>query len=325
MNSLAVSEVNSNAQLNTSAQRTVDYYRPILGTVIGLDQLQTGINYFSNNGFMFGQTLGIDVQGRTETNTQSPQPGIVAFAHELGVMQEKLVMPRLDAHTNKVLVVEDQTTLQYDQSQGRTVGFDSKEDTTLIDALIIKETPETKDVVLGIHGADCPAIVGSAELADGTRVIFGLHAGRKGCLSGIVENTASELIKLGVVPGSVRIAIGPGGQTLELPIETIKKEASINEHIETSNIWEQSAMISYSKVASGEDMVIYDNQADVIRRAQLVFGPLLADAGCTIIDANTLTSEGLRSYRAMTIASSAGDEVRKQEKFGRNAIFTRFN
>ena len=72
-------------------------------------------------------------------------------------------------------------------------------------------------------------------------------------------------------------------------------------------------------------MVIYDNQADVIRRAQILLGPILAVNGSSIIDANTLTTQGLRSYRAMSVADNLNDKQMQQEKMGRNALFTFFN
>ncbi|MBP9812999.1 laccase domain-containing protein [Candidatus Saccharibacteria bacterium] len=320
-----VSEINSNSQFNANTQRTVDLLRPRCTNLINYNQLEYGINYFENNGFIFGQTRGINVQAIELEDGTTPQPGIVNFAHELGISQDKLVMPRLDRHTNKVLVIESASRLVHDKSQGRTVGYDPEHDTTYIDSLIVIESPETEGIVLGIHGADCPGIVGSGKLNNGNRFIFGLHAGRKGCLSGIIENTARELHRLGVINGSVRIAIGPGGQTLELPIETIQKEAATNQNQSTTSIWKESAVISYSKLSDRKKMVIYDNQADVIRRAQILLGPILAVNGSSIIDANTLTTQGLRSYRAMSVADNLNDKQMQQEKMGRNALFTFFN
>lgn len=325
MNSLRVTDTHPNAQLNTSTHLTADLLRPRTGAVLDIDQLSPGLNYFDMYGHsVFGQTLGLDVQGRALDDGVTPQPGIVDFARQLCIQQDQLVMPRLDQHTTDVLVVDNRDQLLYDTAEGRVVGYNPAKDTTYIDALIIKESPETAGMVLGIAGADCPAIVGSARLQDGKRVIFGIHAGRKGCLGGIVENTAVALLEQGVIAGSVRIAIGPGGQTLELPLSVVQKEASANKHVASVGIWKQSAVSRFNAIDTRNPMIIYDNQADVIRRAQLAFGGLVAPSGCTIIDANTLTDRGLKSYRATTIAKAAGDHATVQEKTGRNALFTRF-
>lgn len=328
MNSLRVTDTHPNAQLNTSTHRTAELLRPKAGNIISASELGIGINYFGMYGRnVFGQTYGIDVQGRTLEDGVTPQPGITEFAQNLGVRPDQLIMPRLDKHTTKVLVVKDRDQLCFVAAQGCSVGYDRTTDNTFIDALIIKENPETSQMVLGIHGADCPAIVGFAGLSDGTKVMFGLHAGRKGCLGGIVENTANVLLQMGVVSGSVRMAIGPGGQTLELPLDTVQAEAAVNSHDSTQGIWKNSAVVRYNGADSRKPMIIYDNQADVIRRVQIVFGDLglLAPSGCYVIDANTLTDEKLKSYRASTIAKAAGDEASVQNKFGRNALFARFN
>lgn len=324
MNALRVTEVNLDAQLNASTQNYADSLRPTNSNIITVDQLEYGVNYFRNRDFIFGQTFAVDVQPRTLSDGITPQPGVIEFAHELGIEQEQLIMPKLDNHTANVLVVDSPSQLQYIAAEGRNVGYDENINTTFIDALIIKESEETRDYVLAVGGADCPTVIGSAILIDGTRVIFGVHAGRKGCLGGIVENTAERLLSIGVVPGTVNIAVGPGGQTLELPLAIIEKEAGANQHPDTLDIWQESIAGEHSSIASKEHMVIYDNQADVIRRAQLAFQDLLAQDGMTIIDANTLTVPGLKSYRATTIAKKVGDIDSEQSKVGRNALFTRF-
>lgn len=319
-----ISPTNKNVHYNSGVLRLAEIGRPLSGYVLNSSDLDPGINYFENNGFIFGQTAEINVQPIPLFEENEPQPGITEFASELGIEQNQLVMPRLDKHTNKVLLVNGLDDLLYEQSEGRSVGFDSKENDTYFDSLIIQESEHTKEIVLAITGADCPSVVGKAVLDTGNRVIFGIHAGRKGCLSGIIEKTADKLNIMGVLPGTIQLAVGPGGQALELPLKTIKQEAELNEFSETKDLWALSTITKYSMLSNKQEVVVYDNQADVIRRTILSFGDLLSPNGLSIIDANTVTTDGLKSYRAMTIASKIEDESLKNQKIGRNALFTRF-
>ncbi len=323
-NTAGISPTNKNVHYNAGILRAGEITRHLEGCVVKESDLTPGINYFENHGFRFGQTAYIDVQPIASTDQELPQPGIIQFAKDLGIRQDQLVMPKLDRHTNKVLLVNSQKELKLERLEGRSVGFNLEENNTFIDSLIIQETEQTKDIVLAITGADCPSVVGRALLDTGDRVIFGIHAGRKGCLGGIVENTAEKLKVIGVLPGTVQLAVGPGGQALELPLETIEQEAALNLSSLTQDLWHKSSVISYSTRTDRKTMVIYDNQADVIRRTTISFNNLLASDGLSIIDANTVTSDRLKSYRAMTIAANSNNEVLKRSKIGRNALFTRF-
>src|SRR5579862_4251101 len=60
--------------------------------------------------------------------------------------------------------------------------------------------------VLGILTADCaPVLLADAK----ARVVGAAHAGWRGALAGIVDNTVQAMVKLGAEPGRIRAAVGP--------------------------------------------------------------------------------------------------------------------
>jgi len=76
------------------------------------------------------------------------------------------------------------------------------EDGPEADALVTKE----KGIALGILTADCAPIL-FADVKAG--VIGAAHAGWRGALTGIIENTVAAMEKLGATRGSIQAAIGP--------------------------------------------------------------------------------------------------------------------
>lgn len=64
----------------------------------------------------------------------------------------------------------------------------------------------TADVFVGVLTADCvPVLIASPK----TRTVAALHAGWRGAVSGIVQNTIDSFIKLGHRPDELIAAIGP--------------------------------------------------------------------------------------------------------------------
>ena len=64
-------------------------------------------------------------------------------------------------------------------------------------------------LVLGILTADCAPVLFAGEKADGAPVIGAAHAGWKGAIGGVLENTLAEMQKLGAVPASITACVGP--------------------------------------------------------------------------------------------------------------------
>jgi YfiH family protein len=70
------------------------------------------------------------------------------------------------------------------------------------DALVTKE----KDIALGVLTADCAPVL-FADVKAG--VIGAAHAGWRGALTGVLENTVTAMEKLGAARGNIYAAIGP--------------------------------------------------------------------------------------------------------------------
>ena len=73
------------------------------------------------------------------------------------------------------------------------------------DALVTDE-PE---LVLGVLTADCAPVLFRGTNGAGKSVIGAAHAGWKGALGGILENTITAMLELGAQKDSVRAVIGP--------------------------------------------------------------------------------------------------------------------
>jgi YfiH family protein len=73
------------------------------------------------------------------------------------------------------------------------------------DAMVTSEA----GIIIGILTADCvPVLLADPE----ARIIAAVHAGWKGALSGILENTVAEMERLGAQRSSIRAAAGPSIQ-----------------------------------------------------------------------------------------------------------------
>lgn len=77
-----------------------------------------------------------------------------------------------------------------------------REESPKVDAMVTA----TKGIALGILAADCAPVL----LADGqARVAGAAHAGWRGALGGVVENTVAAMVAKGARPERIRAAIGP--------------------------------------------------------------------------------------------------------------------
>jgi len=78
----------------------------------------------------------------------------------------------------------------------------SPDQAPVADAMVTK----AKGITLGILTADCVPVL----LADTRKRIIGAaHAGWKGALGGVLENTVAAMIDLGAKPETIAVAIGP--------------------------------------------------------------------------------------------------------------------
>ena len=108
-------------------------------------------------------------------------------AHQIGGDAEKLITIN-QVHGANVVTVNDLSEIIENQQTG--------------DALVT----DLPGVALGILTADCAPVL-FADL--GSRVIGAAHAGWKGAVAGIIENTVSAMESLGARRGNISACVGP--------------------------------------------------------------------------------------------------------------------
>ncbi len=91
-------------------------------------------------------------------------------------------------HSNKVITIKSTTDLINDQTQA--------------DSIVTNK----KNLVLAVLSADCcPVLFFDPE----NQVIGAAHAGWKGALSGIIQNTITAMVKIGAELPNIKVLIGP--------------------------------------------------------------------------------------------------------------------
>ena len=107
-----------------------------------------------------------------------------ALAERLGVSADCIIIPR-QTHSSEVATV-------------MTPGVMPES----VDGLVT----DRPGIVIGVNTADCvPVVMADAD----ARVIGVAHAGWRGAVGGIVENTLSAMVSLGAAPTRVAAAFGP--------------------------------------------------------------------------------------------------------------------
>lgn len=284
-----------------------------------------------------GYSVDLDIEPRPdEFNNSIPQEGITAFASILGIDSQDLLTPYPFNHTNRVIVVEGPGDVVFVADEGRTVPYDRNAENPYFDGIIVPKNEFTKDMVLSFTGADCVPIVGHAMSRSGQEFIFGMHAGRKGSLTGVIENTIQKLRELDIDFSTIQAVVGAGAQAIEIPVETLEKEVAQNPSDITKTLIGKTAMemldssvVSvYSNInehrhgnTQNATKALFDNQLDAALRLRICLG----DNGTLFcVDANTITDDNFKSYRRQTMALQTGDKALADLKAGRNMTFVRF-
>ena len=86
-----------------------------------------------------------------------------------------------------------------------------------------------RGVIIGVVTADCVPILFADPEAG---VVAAAHAGWKGALSGIIENTVSEMERLGARRSSIRAAAGPSIQQASYEVGTEMRELFVRRSAE---------------------------------------------------------------------------------------------
>jgi hypothetical protein len=130
------------------------------------------------------------------------------------------------------------------------------------DALVTRE----KGVILGILTADCVPVLLHDPV---THVIGAVHAGWKGALLGVVQETVAAMVALGSQPANIRACIGAS-----IAQPSYEVDGDFRAEFLTQNpAWEQFFIPSPAQLTTH---FLYDNKA-YVRRA-------LQDAGVTQVD-----------------------------------------
>lgn len=95
-------------------------------------------------------------------------------------------------------------------------------------------------LVLGILTADCAPVLFAGEKANGAPVIGAAHAGWKGAIGGVLDNTIQEMQKLGAVPESVKACVGPCIAQASYEVDAAYMQRFIEESDENERFFKDS-------------------------------------------------------------------------------------
>ena len=101
------------------------------------------------------------------------------------------------------------------------------------DALIT----DRADMLLGLLTADCAPVLFLGERAYGAPVIAASHAGWRGALHGVLENTVEKFRQMGVAPENIRAGIGPCIEPVSYEVSHGFEEAFMQDDIRAEHFF----------------------------------------------------------------------------------------
>ncbi len=142
--------------------------------------------FFSRkNGNSLGIYKSLNCGIGSKDKKQIVEKNLCVVAKKLDVKREKLVLMN-QTHSNRVLILNN-------ENEKLRVNAD---------AILTEKV----DLALGVLTADCAPIL----IYEIKKEIIGcIHAGWKGAIGGIIENTIDKVIKMGGNPKSIVAAVGP--------------------------------------------------------------------------------------------------------------------
>ena len=154
--------------------------------------------FFSRkNGFSKGIYSSLNCGAGSQDSKENISKNLKYIQEKIGTETNKIILMN-QTHSNKVILI--------DKSNIKQKEFNA-------DAIITK----LNDVVLGVLTADCVPII----LYDEENEIIGcIHAGWRGCITGIIENTMDKLRSINK-NNNVLACVGPciGNQSYEVDID----------------------------------------------------------------------------------------------------------
>ena len=122
--------------------------------------------------------------------------GIKSMDRPENVRSNLKIAMRVITKSNKQLVMPAQT------HSNKCMIVNSSEANFNCDALVTKNP----NFILGITSADCIPII----FTDSSKLVIGIcHAGWKGLVTGVIENTVKKMIKIGASNKKIKATIGP--------------------------------------------------------------------------------------------------------------------
>ncbi len=146
--------------------------------------------YTRRGGVSVGTCAGLNCGLGSEDNPEYVRKNRTLVARDLGASDEALLSV-YQVHGNEVAVVEQ--PWPQDDMRPRA------------DAMVT----DKEGLALGIVTADCAPVLFSGQKDDGAPVVGAAHAGWKGALSGVLENTVSQMKSFGARTESIHACVGP--------------------------------------------------------------------------------------------------------------------
>jgi polyphenol oxidase len=147
-------------------------------------------------------------------------------------------------------------------------------------------------LILGIITADCAPVLFHGVKEKGTPIIGAAHAGWKGALGGVLEDTVRVMIEQGAIPQSIVAAVGP---------TIVQKSYEVSSDFEKPFLQHDPRDGHFFKPGPREGKLFFDLPAYVAKR--------LADAGVLHVilsDVDTLTNhQDYFSHRRSTLAGDS--------------------
>eukprot|EP01083_Nonionella_stella_P269431 911588_1 len=164
-----------------------------------------------------------------------------------GMDTELKLVSLVETHSNKVIHVTDKIVSEFNPPSHGIPKADGM-------------VTQLKNVVLAIYAADCCPIF----FYDPNKQILGAcHAGYKGALNGIMNNTIKEMVKLGSKASDIYIGIGPALQQASSEVsidfkDQYAEECKVNERFFIKSLVNPESKLLFDYVAYIKSKLIRD-------------------------------------------------------------------
>lgn len=282
-------------------------------------------------GTNFGYSVGIDLEPKCSSPDNSvPRQEMIDFATELGVNNSELFTLYPFRHGDKAYIVQGVNgDSVYLADEGRSVAYDAKNEDPHIDGALVPSNEVTDSWAMSGTGADCATVGIEASTVAGKRVRALIHAGTKGSLTGIVENTIAKLFDTyDIKQSSMQVLVGAAIQAIEFPVNTLNDYISQNSNndlgknvIELMSAGSVLAITTDNNIDNPIERAVYNNQLDVALRLKLAIDESYLKRPIMVLNVNTLVDDRFKSYRGGQIAKRAGNVAVVGLNTGRNMTF----